>query len=239
MNEQQDHTENANFEESPAEAMPTGEEAMETGFEAAPEHSPQKSALLLLVLIVLVGGGGIYLMRMKAGPAAAQASPETTEAQQTVNEFLNDGGKNLTQMKDMLRNTEKVVQGFLQYPTMTQVKLEELKTNPFEAPRPKDVKPTEDPAEIARRAAIEKARVAALEKERSEVRTAASQLQLQSILYSDNRGTCMIGGRAYAQGKQVNGFTIEEIGRTFVVVNKTGAVSKETYRFKLTMQQPE
>ncbi|MFI5380133.1 MAG: hypothetical protein ACHRHE_12610 [Tepidisphaerales bacterium] len=245
MNDQEDKAENANenananVDESAAEEFPGGEETIETGFEAVAEHSPQKSALLLLLLIVLVGGGGIYFMHVKSGPTPAQASPESRDAQQTVSEFLTDGGKNISQMKDTLRNTEKVVQGFLQYPTMTQVKLEELKTNPFEFEKPKPVKPTEDPAEIARQEAAEKARLAAIEKEKQEIRTAARQLQLQSILYSDNRGTCMIGSRAYTQGKQVNGFTIEEIGRTFVVVSRKGTLAEKPYVFKLTMQQPE
>ncbi len=222
MKDFQDKAENENLDENGADTVPTGEEGVETGFEAPAENAPQKSALLLLVMIVLVGGGGIYFMHMKSGPAAAQASPES---EQIVKEFLADGDKNMTQMKDMLRNTEKVVQGFLQYPSMTQVKLEELKTNPFEAQKPKAVKPADDPGEIARRAAIEK--------EKQEIRTAASKLQLQSILYSDDRGTCMIGGRAYTQGQIASGFTIEKIDRTFVVVRKG------EYRFKLSMQQPE
>ena len=34
-------------------------------------------------------------------------------------------------MEQMLRNTEKVVQQFPTYPSVTQVPLDELKTNPF------------------------------------------------------------------------------------------------------------
>jgi flagellar basal body-associated protein FliL len=225
MKDFQDKGENENFDENGAEAVPAGDETVETGFETATENSPQKSALLLLVMIILVGGGGIYFMRMKAGPSAAQASPETAQANTAISEFLTDGGKNINQMKDMLRNTEKVVQGFLQYPSMTQVKLEELKTNPFEAQKPRVAKPVDD--------LVEKARLAAIEKQRQEIRSAASRLQLQSILYADNRGTCMIGGRACTQGQEVNGFTIEQIDRSFVVVRKA------EYRFKLTMQQPQ
>lgn len=225
MKDFQDKGENENLDENGAETIPTGDESVETGFETPAENSPQKSALLLLVLIVLVGGGGIYFMHMKAGPATAEASPETAQASTAINEFLTDGGKNLNQMKDMLRNTEKVVQGFLQYPSMTQVKLEELIKNPFEGPIRKEVAPKDD--------SFEKIQRAMLEKQKQEIRAAASQLQLQSILYSDSRGTCMISGRAYAQGQVINGFTIEKIDRTFVVVRKGD------YRFKLTMQQPE
>lgn len=235
MSQFDDKTGNENYDEGAADAVPGVEDGIETGFEATAEHSPQKSAMLLLLLIVLVGGGGIFLMSRKAGPSAAEASTEATQAKTAINEFLTDGGKNITQMKDMLRNTEKVVQGFLQYPTMTQIKLEELKTNPFEAEKPKVVIPTDDPKLIAAKAAAEKIRLAAIEKEKQEIRTAASQLQsqLQSILYSDGRGTCMIGGRAYTQGKMVNGFTIEKIDRTSVIIRKG------ELRFQLTMQQPE
>jgi hypothetical protein len=190
----------------------------------APSESGKRSTALILVGLVMLGAGTIYFMRMKAGPAtAAAATPEASTAQSTINEFLSDGGKNLKLMRDLLRNTEKVVQQFLNYPSTTQIGLDDLKTNPFRFAPPK-----KDDDEVARKKKEEEQ--ARLQKEKTAIAAAVGQLKLQSII-SGSRPTCMIGNQVYAEGQEVDGFTIEKIRPNGVVVKKA------TYRFELRMQK--
>jgi hypothetical protein len=60
---------------------------------------------------------------------------------------------------------------------------------------------------------------------------ASTALQLQSIVHSGSRKACMINNTLYAEGQQVDQFTIEKIEASRVIV-KSGA-----YRFELKMQR--
>lgn len=185
---------------------------------------PAKSAAMMALLIALLGGGGLYFMKVKSGPSKAAASTESAKANTAINEFLADGGKNMKQMRSMLNDTEKFVNQFLNYASMPQVKVEDLKTNPFAA-KPQDQGPT--PEEVAAKAA----KKAAEEKEREklEVAKAAGALRLQSILRGAAVRTCMIGNVAYAEGQEVEGFVIDRIDQDRVIVSKAG------YRFEVRM----
>ncbi len=194
----------------------------------APSTSGRRSTALVLVGLLMLGAAAIYFMRMKAGPSAASAStPEASTAQNTINEFLSDGGKNLKLMRDLLRNTEKVVQQFLNYPSTTQISLDDLKTNPFRfAAEKKD----DGEAERKKHEEEERLRLLRLQKLKDEVAAQANRLKLQSII-SGSKPTCMIGNQAYAEGQEVDGFTIEKIKPSSVVVKKS------SYRFELRMQK--
>src|SRR5437763_2682118 len=91
----------------------------ETEFVANQEKKPATTQLLYLLLLVAVGGGGMYYMYKRQGPAAAQAasSPESAKAAQTINTFLTSGPNGIKAMQSMLRDTEKVVKQFLEYPS--------------------------------------------------------------------------------------------------------------------------
>jgi hypothetical protein len=102
---------------------------------------PTNNTLFVLLALVVLGAGAVLFMRMKTGPKTAAASPEAATANATISQFLTDGNKNIDAMRELLRNTEKVVQQFLDYPSTNQVKLEDLKTNPF---RFASEKPTQD-----------------------------------------------------------------------------------------------
>src|SRR5437660_1597989 len=68
------------------------------------------------------------------------------------------------------------------------------------------------------------------EEERQAVVKAVQGLQLQSIMHSTARQACMINNTLYREGQQIDGFTIEKITTSSVIV-KNG-----TYRFELKMQ---
>src|SRR4029079_14784285 len=100
---------------------------------------------------------------------------ETAKAQQTIQTFLASGPGGMKMMAEMLKDTEKVVKQFNDYPSVTQVPLSALQTNPFKFSK-------------TQTASSQKADEEAAKKKREEELQAglkASQaLNLQSIIHS-------------------------------------------------------
>ena len=98
--------------------------------------------MLYLLLLIVIGGGGTYLMYQRQGPASASAATaEAAKAQKTIDNFLTSGPNGMKMMQEMLHNTEKIVQQFLEYPSAPQVPLSALRTNPFRFAKAEDAKP--------------------------------------------------------------------------------------------------
>jgi hypothetical protein len=170
--------------------------------------------------LLLLAGAGFYFMQLKTGPAAAVAAkaPEAAAAKKTIDTFL--GSDNIKTMEAMLKNTESVVQRFLNYPSVTQVPLSDLKTNPF---RSKPVNDNDSNASAEQeKKKHEEERLAALK--------AVQALSLQSVMYAPDRKACMINNSLYREGQQVDEFTVERISATSVVVKRG------IYRFELSIQ---
>ena len=185
--------------------------------------SKKPNPLVLAGLALAVVGGG-YLWYSRSGPASAAAGvPAEDPASQTVSKFLDGGTTNVQMMEKMLRETEKVVQQFLNYPSMKQVPLGDLQTNPFRF-RPPQVEgqvPNETEAQAKKKR----------EEERQAIIKAVGGLNLQSVIHSGARKACMINNTMYTEGQQVDSFVVEKINPGTVVV-KNGA-----YRFELRMQK--
>jgi hypothetical protein len=197
--------------------------APEEDFSPTDESTPNHAPMILLGLILVLGGGGLFFMHEKSKPSAANANTEADSAGKTINAFLSDGGKSMGKVRDLLKNTETIVDNFTNHETQ-QVKLEELKTNPFEIRKPKVATTANDDAAV-------KARQAAIEREKAEITKQAEKLQLQSILYSPGRSSCMISGSMYEAGDKVDGgFLLESIDKTCILLKKG------EYSFKLTMK---
>lgn len=195
----------------------------ESGIFVEPETSSNRSALLLFGLLA-IGGAAVWLMYTHGGARQAEvASAErTATAAQTISTFLSDGEANRKLMEQTLRNTEKVVEKFLNYPSTTQVPLSDLRTNPFMHVASTTLRTEEEDLEAQRKRQ---------EAERVEILKAVQRLQLQSVMHSDTMRACMIGNTLYQEGQEVNGFTIERINPNAVIV-RNGA-----YRFELRMQR--
>src|SRR3954471_3754217 len=95
---------------------------------STPKKTVNMTSLVLFGLIAL-GGGALYLMHLRTGPAEASAA--NPQANATVEQFLSGGQTNILQMERMLRDTQKVVDQFLTYPSVPQIPLKLLQTNPF------------------------------------------------------------------------------------------------------------
>jgi len=186
------------------------------------EKKSVSTATLVLILLVALGGGGLYLMHLKTGPKAVAAAPESRQASETISSFLSAGDSNIKLMEQMLKDTEKVVQRFLRYPSAAQVPLEELRTNPFKwiaAAPANDSSATEI---IARKRK---------EEERQAVIKAVQLLQLQSVMAGSSQRACMINNTMVKEGQSIEGFTVEKIGPNGVIVRQN------KYRFELKMQK--
>jgi hypothetical protein len=171
----------------------------------------RNNGFLVLMALVVLGGGGVYLMKMRAVPSSAQASAEVTKANETIDRYLNDGGKNLSSMKDMLKGTEKVVQMFMNYSNVPQVKLDDLKNNPFQAEAAKESDPNAEATKAAK----------AREEEKRKLLEDAQKLKLQSVLANVRVPTCMINGKTYAIGNEIElGFTIESMEPGSVTIKR-------------------
>jgi hypothetical protein len=166
---------------------------------------------------VLLAPMAIWYMVKGKGDPAAEAANQPPPAIQSAQNFLQSGQDGVAAMRAMLKSTEKVVKDFLAYPTMTQIPLAELKTNPFRVQGPKA---DDSEANTKRRK----------EEDRQEIVKAVNALQLQSIM-SGKKGACMINNAMYMEGQQIGRFTVEKIAQASVIV-KSGQ-----YRFELKMQK--
>jgi hypothetical protein len=188
-----------------------------TGEEKKPAAG--KGALLLLGLVVLAAGG--YFFYMKQGPqAAAGAEPEGPD---TIVTFLSDGKTHAQLMKQMLDNSEKVVQRFRTYPETTQITT--LPNNPFRLKPAKNDEPTKpfDPQGDRDRLVFEERKAAAT--------AAVQKLRLQSVMAGGRVKACMLNGKLRQLGEEVDGFKIEEVEPGYIIVRT------EEFRFKLQMQK--
>src|SRR5206468_7825511 len=101
-------------------------------FVSGEEKKSQNTQYMILVALLIIGPAVAWYMYNRKGPDAAAASQvEVPAANQTVSEFLQSGPDGIKMMREMLHSTEKIVKEFLEYPTMTQIPLADLKTNPF------------------------------------------------------------------------------------------------------------
>src|SRR5688500_9129019 len=188
------------------------------------EKKPLNRSTIVTFVVLVIGAGGVWFMYQRTGPGtAAAADKETVAAKATINNFLSGGSENIKLMESMLRNTQKVVQQFLNYPSMTQVPLSDLRTNPF---RVRAETPAGDKTALSE-AADKKRR----EEERLAALKAVQNLQLQSIMFGGARRACMVNGAMYTEGQRIDGFANEKSNQASI------GVKNGPYRFELRLQR--
>jgi hypothetical protein len=200
-----------------------GDEAVDSAFVVPGDKQPLSKGTLAMFLVIALAGAGTYYMYVKTGPQAAAAGVDP-KAQQVIRQFMSDRDKNLGAMQKMLKDTETVVKQFMSYPSVKQVPLSALTANPFRM----TAAPADQPQTLNKDDEREKKQ---REEERVAVLKAVNALQLQSVMHSDARRSCMINNALYTEGQQVETFTIEKISPNAVVVRNG------SYRFELRMQR--
>ncbi len=188
-------------------------------FIAEEPRKPLSRGTLLIAGILAACGAATYFMYTRTGPRqAGAATVEAVQADTTIHQFLSPD--NVKAMRDMLKNTQMVVQQFLAHSGKSQVPVDELLTNPFRLSSARAKTIDEDSVSKQRH-----------EEERLTVLKAAQALQLQSIIHSGSRKACLLNNVMYQEGQKLSTFTIEQIGPASVIV-RSGQ-----YRFELKMQK--
>src|SRR4051812_21230027 len=126
MSETQENNQDQPQDDGLSAALAGGDSEFVTSGEAKPAVN---KPLMIAMVLSLIGGGAYMLYKHQ--PPAAAASVETQQAQATINNFLTSGPSGIKNMEEMLHNTEKIVQQFLDYPSVPQIPLSALHTNPF------------------------------------------------------------------------------------------------------------
>jgi hypothetical protein len=199
-----------------------GDEAgVDSAFVVAGEKQPLSKGTVAMFVILAIAGAGTYGMYVKSGTqsAAAAADPKATAV---IKEFMTQRDKNAQAMKKMLTDTDAVVRQFTNY-RVQQIPLSGLVANPF---RTAPANPAEGSSRLDEEAAKKKR-----EEERVAILKAVNGLQLQSVMHSDSRKSCMINNALYTEGQQVDAFLIEKIAPNCVIVRNG------QYRFELRMQR--
>jgi hypothetical protein len=194
-----------------------------SAFMSGEDKKPANKGMVVLLGLVLVGGGGYFYM--KQSPQVAEAGPSQTD--DTVTKFLDSGEQHVQMMKQMLNNSEKVVQRFRTYPEKTQVPLAGLRANPFRSKaagsddpnKPYDPKASKGETEVAER--------------RAAATDAAKKLRLQSIFSSGTTKACLLNGKLYRLGQEVDGFKIEDIDPKHIIVTTLDG----EFKFELFIQR--
>jgi hypothetical protein len=199
----------------------TADEAgVDSAFVVAGDKQPLSKGTVAMFVILALAGAGTYGMYVKSGTQTATAAPDP-KAQAVIKEFMTQRDKNAQAMKKMLTDTDAVVRQFMNY-RVEQIPLSGLVANPFRtAPA--------NPGEPSR--ADEEAAKKKREEERVAILKAVNGLQLQSVMHSENRRSCMINNALYTEGQQVDAFLIEKIAPNCVIVRNG------QYRFELRMQR--
>jgi hypothetical protein len=208
-----------NSSEETAEVFNEGDESGDSAFIATQEKEPLSKGSVAMFVLLTVAGAGTYFMYVRSGTQNANAAVDL-KAQQVIKQFMTEREKNPDAMKEMLRDTEEKVRWFRNYPGDNQ---RPLTANPFR------MTPLED---AGKPAAPDNERDKKLrEEERIAVLKNVNALQLQSVMHSDARKSCMINNSLYLEGQEVESFTIEKISPNAVIVRNG------SYRFELRMQR--
>jgi hypothetical protein len=191
----------------------------EGDFTDSEEKPPLDRAMVLIAIISLAGAGLLYLMCSQSSAPAAPPSADVAAANDTVTQFLSDGGRQWAAIQRTFSDTESLVHQVQKYPSASQVSLSQLTTNPFLYAQAQHVADVDEVAEKQRK---EQLRVAALQ--------AVQVLHLQSVVSNATRSACMIDGAFYTQGQTVEGFLIERIDTNSVILRQGDS------RFQIRMQ---
>lgn len=182
------------------------------------EKKPLSKGTLIMAGILLACGAGTYVMYTRSAPAGAPTAA-AAEAQTTINQFLSQDAGDVTKMKNMLKDTEKVVQQFLESPGKKQVPIEDLQTNPFRVAALESKEAVDDGSSRRQQ-----------EEQRAATLKAAQALSLQFIM-SGKKKSCMINNAVYREGQNVEGFKVETISPDAVIIRRDDA------RFELRMKK--
>jgi hypothetical protein len=207
--------------DSSSEESYEGEAGVDSAFVVTGEKQPLSKGTVVMFVILAIAGCGTYYMYSRSSTQTAQAAADP-KAQAVIKQFMTERDKNAAALKKTLTDTESYVRQFLNG-RVQQIPLSGLHANPF---RTAPATPDEGPSRLD-----EEAQKRKREEERVAILKAVNGLQLQSVMHSDARKSCMINNALYTEGQTVETFLVEKIAPNTVIVRNG------QYRFELRMQR--
>ena len=200
------------------------EDLGDSAFVVTEKRKPISKTTVGMFTVIILAMGGMYFMHQRSGPAKADAAD--VKSTQVIKQFMSEKEKNFSLMQKMIQETESVVKQFTTYPSVKQVPLAELSSNPFRATPAKPDEKSEERDRIKR----EKEAALAAVAEKEKFQKVVESLRLQSIVTSGARKACMINNTLYMVGQtmEVDGMslTVEKIAPNRVDV-KSGSHSAQ------------
>jgi preprotein translocase subunit SecG len=172
----------------------------------------RKSTTLLAVLF-LIGLLGLWLMIKKSAPKAASAADVNTEETQIETAIAR-----LTGIKsEMFSSMDEIVSKFYEFSNVMQVQVSELVKNPFQLELfLSSLKSKSDVDE-------ENIEIDAEMIWQEQIKQKAKDMQLDSVMQSDQGKCCMINNKILYVGDSIADFTVEQINDSLVKL-KSGTV---------------
>lgn len=166
----------------------------------------------------------VFLRRPASGPAASKAVVlnDSRKSPAMSVEFTEDRRSDMRQWQTTLALSDAAIEALKQDPAALQTPLTDLKGNPF---CPTGALASETP-EVDSAAARRRQ-----EEQREEAMRAVQALRLTSIISGSLHRACLINNALYQEGQEADGFSIEEITPSAVVVRKG------IYRFELRVDR--
>jgi hypothetical protein len=190
------------------------------------------SRIIFWAALLAVGAGAIYVLyfhgvSQASGALRSEELPTPGFADPfRLSEFLIGGPDQAPGLRGEMSQCGQTLRALLTSESPIQFPLASLKCNPFRQP---DLAATS--ASGIQRPTTNPDAQGHTEAERTTMLRAVEAMQLQSIVCTDTRRSCMINNVLYDEGGILNGFTIEQINAQSVVVRNG------LYRFELTMNR--
>jgi len=199
-----------------------GEHASDNeGYVASEKKHRMSSATMALVGVFAAGLAMVYLLGLQNKPRKADASQQAKEkhVSTAIQELLTKQGK-ADQMKNLLKDTDRLVKLFDTAQGTQHLQAEALPTNPFKEPVVAAAQPTVAPVHVDDQARWRKA-----------AETFAT-LRLQSVILG-RENMAMINNQLVSTGAKLGPFTVQAIEAQRVVLALDGR------EFELKMSRPE
>jgi len=203
-------------QEPPAAADRTATDSAEEAREqeyltvAAQKGRVRKSTILLAVLFS-VGLLCLWFMIKKSTPQTASAaaiSPEETHIEMAITRLIGV-------RSEMFSRMDEIVKKFYEFSDVQQVNVNELTKNPFKHEAFwSDVEESSDVE--GKGLDIDTSLI------RQQLRQKAKNMQLLSIMQSDQGNCCMIDGKILYEGDSIGDFNVRQINGSFVKLESEG-----------------
>jgi hypothetical protein len=195
-----------------AEPVPLQDGQNQEYFTIPNQPKNARRSTVLVIILFSIGLLCLWYMIRKSKPQAASAAPACSEEAQIEIAI----GKLTGGSTEMIGRMDQILKKFYEFSNVLQVQVNELVKNPFELEMflnslrqqsdAQEQSPGIDARIIRQQRLIQKAK----------------DMQLLSIMRSDQGNCCMIDGKIFYEGDTIKGFKVVKISNVFVVLEWLG-----------------